>query len=204
MIRGRRLHALLPMKAHSERVPNKNRRALDGRPLYHHILDTLDSLDEIDRIVIDTDSDDIASEASLLSTKVVIEVRPEHLRGDAVSMNRIIAHDIAVHPADLFVQTHATNPCLRARTIAAALAQLLDSVEHDSLFSVSAHKARFYEASGRPLNHDPENLIPTQDLPTLFEENSCLYVFSAQSFAARERRIGLRPKLFPTPIRQTR
>jgi CMP-N-acetylneuraminic acid synthetase len=33
--------ALVPMKAHSERVPQKNTRTFNGRPLFHWILGTL-------------------------------------------------------------------------------------------------------------------------------------------------------------------
>ncbi len=45
------------MRHHSERVPGKNYRPLAGKPLYHHILNTLLAVDAIDRIVVDTDSD---------------------------------------------------------------------------------------------------------------------------------------------------
>ena len=50
-----------------------------------------------------------------------------------------------------------------------------------------------------PINQDPDNLIRTQDLPVWFEENSCLYIFSTQSFKKAKTRIGTCPMMFPIP-----
>ena len=47
------------------------------------------------------------------------------------------------------------------------------------------------------MNHDPSQLIRTQDLSPLLEENSCIYVFERQTLETRRNRIGERPLLFP-------
>ena len=195
--------ALLPMKAHSQRVKGKNFRPLHGKPLFRWILDTLLSLPEIDRVVINTDAREILFENGLVSSdRVQIRDRAPHLCGDTVSMNRIISDDIAQVPADLYLMTHTTNPLLSAGTIRRALnrfhqAQAANSA--DSLFSVNRFQTRFYRIDASPINHDPENLIPTQDLETWYEENSNLYLFTAESFSAAKARIGKRPILFETP-----
>jgi CMP-N-acetylneuraminic acid synthetase len=49
---------------------------------------------------------------------------------------------------------------------------------------------------GEPLNHDPDVLIQTQDLPPVYEENSCLYLFTKETFLKRKNRLGERPLLF--------
>ena len=54
-----KLAALVPMRHHSQRVPGKNYRPLAGKPLFHHILETLLAVPEIDEIVVDTDSDPV-------------------------------------------------------------------------------------------------------------------------------------------------
>jgi CMP-N-acetylneuraminic acid synthetase len=64
---------------------------------------------------------------------------------------------------------------------------------------VNKFQTRFYRADGSPVNHDPNNLIRTQDLEPWFEENSNLYIFSKPSFEATNARIGKRPILFETP-----
>jgi hypothetical protein len=66
----------------------------------------------------------------------------------------------------------------------------------DSLFTVNKHQARFYSTSGIPINHNPKNLIPTQNLEPWFEENSNLYIFSKNSFHSTKARIGSRPVMY--------
>ena len=64
---------------------------------------------------------------------------------------------------------------------------------------MNRYQTRFYLESGEPVNHDPDNLIRTQDLEPWFEENSNLYIFSCQSFERTDARIGRVPKMFVTP-----
>lgn len=192
--------ALLPMKAHSSRVPGKNFRPLAGKPLFRWILDTLLCIDEIDSVVINTDARRIlADNGCATNGRVLIRDRPEAICGDDVSMNRVIEDDLHNVPAQFYLMTHTTNPFLSAQTIRGALArfhEVRDKGAGDSLFTVNKTQTRFYRADGSAVNHDPDNLIPTQDLEPWFEENSCLYLFTAQSFAASAARIGQRPVLF--------
>ncbi|MFO7767611.1 MAG: acylneuraminate cytidylyltransferase family protein [bacterium] len=188
--------ALVPMKGHSERVPGKNLKPLGGYPLCFWILRTLEDIDAVARIVVNTDSDEIA-EVCTSEFDVLIHARPAALHGDEVPMNRIIAWDLDRLEGEHFIQTHATNPLLRPATLAEALEEYEErGGEHDSLFSVTPHRSRFYDAEGRPVNHDPGELLPTQDLPPLLEENSNFYIFSRSSFEATGRRIGRDPILF--------
>ncbi len=193
--------ALLPMKGHSERVPGKNVKYLAGRPLFRWVLDALLDVEAIDLVVVNTDARDLLASHGLVDgDRVLVRDRPAELCGDLVSMNLVLADDVAAVPADRYVMTHTTNPLLRAATIRAAL-QALESADgaHDSLFSVTRVQTRFYTADGTAVNHDPDRLVRTQDLEPWFEENSCLYVFTPGSFAATGARIGQRPLLFPTP-----
>lgn len=112
-------------------------------------------------------------------------------------MNAVIEHDVEMVPAELYLQTHSTNPLLRAATVSAAIHALRDDVDHDSLFSVTPLHVRLWTAEGGPINHDPGTLLRTQDLPPVYLENSCIYLFRRDVFLARRNRIGLRPRLFP-------
>lgn len=191
------------MKANSQRVKGKNFRPLHGRPLFRWILDSLLAIDEIDRVVINTDARHILAENGLTDgPRVTIRDRKPDLCGDLVSMNRILADDIAAVPAETYVMTHTTNPMLSTATIHAALARYHVAVADgsgDSLFTVNRIQTRFYRQDGSAVNHDPNNLIQTQDLEPWFEENSCLYIFSGESFAATNARIGKKPVMFATP-----
>ena len=195
--------ALLPMKAHSARVSGKNFREFAGKPLFRWILDTLLEVAEIDKIVINTDARDILAEKGLVDTdRIFIRDRKPEICGDFVSMNLVIADDLANVPADAYLMTHTTNPLLSAVSIRAAIGEYRSREKagtHDSLFTVNKFQTRFYRADGSPVNHDPNNLLRTQDLEPWFEENSNLYIFSRESFEATNARIGIRPILFETP-----
>jgi CMP-N-acetylneuraminic acid synthetase len=190
------------MKAHSSRVPGKNFRELCGKPLFRWMLDRLLELDFVDLVLINTDAwKELEAAGMPLSARVEIKPRPTPLLGDEVSMNRIIEDDIASHRAAHYLMTHTTNPLLSIDTMKAAYAAYLEGLDRgrDSLFSVTRHQTRFYDGNARPINHDPDNLIPTQELEPWFEENSCYYFFSGDSFAKTHARIGSAPIMHETP-----
>lgn len=192
-----RVAAFVPMRHDSERVKGKNYRPLGGRPLYHHIVGSLLACERIDAVVIDTDSPLIAEDAQSAFPEVRVLPRPDHLLGGDVPMNDILLHDVEQVQADLYVQTHSTNPLLRTETIQAALDAFLDARDrYDSLFTVTPLHTRLWTPDGRAINHDPEVLLRTQDLPPVMEENSCLYVFDAVTLRERGNRIGERPLLY--------
>ena len=194
-----KITTLLPMKAHSERVPNKNMRDFNGRPLYHAVMKSLQNSRYIAKIVINTDSDKIKQDAlCFFGDRVTIHNRPENIRGDLVSMNQIIANDLERLEGEHFLQTHSTNPLLRSGTISKAVQALLTSFPaYDSLFSVSRLQTRLWDQLGRPINHNPAILLQTQDLPPVYEENSCIYIFTRANLLARRNRLGERPLMFP-------
>lgn len=195
--------ALLPMKAHSARVSRKNFRPFAGKPLFRWILDSLLALPEIDLVVINTDARDILTGHGLRDAeRVLIRDRRPELCGDFTSMNLVLADDVAAVEASTYLMTHTTNPLLRPATIRAALAAFAGgraAGTADSLFTVNRFQTRFYRADGSAVNHDPKNLIRTQDLEPWFEENSNLYLFDRTSFAQTRARIGARPMMFETP-----
>ncbi|MGK0307148.1 MAG: CMP-N-acetylneuraminic acid synthetase [Urechidicola sp.] len=192
--------ALLPMKGNSERVPNKNLKDFCGRPLYHLVLETLLESKYIEKIIVNTDSETIKQDAKRnFGDKVIIHDRPKEIQGDFVSMNKIIEYDIANYKADIYIQTHSTNPLLTVESVNIAIEgmiNILKNKEFDSIFSVTKIQTRLYDEKGKAFNHNPQELIRTQDLPPLFEENSNFYVFTESSFHnSGGKRIGNSPQM---------
>ena len=171
--------ALLPMKGQSERVHNKNMRMFNGSPLCAVMLEKLTTMPSIANVLVNTDSSKIKAFINEYFPNVQVVDRPVELRGHDVSMNKIIQHDIDILDADVYLQTHTTNPLLSSITIEKALMEFVDKLDfYDSLFSVTRYQARFYNEEGLAINHDPGVLVKTQDLPVLYEENSCIYLFT--------------------------
>jgi len=148
-------------------------------------------------VVVDTDSQQIIEGLAQDFPKVVILPRPEHLCADTVPMNEILIYDTSQVKADFYLQTHSTNPLLKPETISRAIQGILKSYPaHDSLFSVTRLQTRLWDRNGYPLNHDPTVLLQTQDLPPIYEENSCLYIFTRENLQRRCTRIGEKPLMF--------
>jgi CMP-N-acetylneuraminic acid synthetase len=192
-----KLVALVPMRHHSQRVPGKNYRPLAGKPLYQHIVETLLAVPAVNEILVDTDSPPVIAGLRQDFPQVQVIDRPEHLRADLISMNEILLYDTSQVQADFYLQTHSTNPLLRPETISKAILTFLaDFPAHDSLFSVTRLQTRLYNQHGQALNHDPNILLQTQDLPPVFEENSCIYIFTRENLCRRCNRVGERPLMF--------
>lgn len=191
--------ALLPMKNTSERVPNKNMKSFNGVPLYHSIVNTLQASLYIDKVIINTDSTVIANDAQkYFGGFVEIINRPESIQGGDVSMNIIIDYDLKQLEGQHFIQTHSTNPLLKTETIDRAIESYFEKLDtYDSLFSVTKVQTRLYDKNVHPLNHNPEELLRTQDLEPLYEENSNFYIFSKKAFVnAGQKRIGVKSQIF--------
>lgn len=197
MLKLEKIVAMVPMRHSSERVPGKNYRELAGKPLYSHIIDTLLAVKEVTEVMVDTDSPVIIAGLRRDYSQVRVCERPEHLRAGTIPMNEILLHDTAQVEADLYLQTHSTNPLLRAETISAAIRALRDGYpSYDSLFGVTRMQVRLWDELARPINHNPAILLRTQDLPPVYMENSCLYLFTRQTLELRRNRIGERPYMF--------
>ena len=193
----KRVVALVPMRHHSERVPGKNYRSFAGKPLYHHIINSLLSCPLIHQVVVDTDSPIITEDASEHFPEVQVIERPEHLRADTIPMNDVLLNEVKMVEADFYLQTHSTNPLLRSETISNAIDVFLNNYPmYDSLFSVTKIRTRLWDSLAMPINHNPAILLRTQDLPPVYEENSCIYIFTRNTLESRHNRIGERPLMF--------
>lgn len=187
------------MKGNSERVPNKNLKLFNGNPLFHAIIDELITSRHINKVIINTDSDLIAESAiNKYRDFISVHKRPESIQGDFVSMNKIIEYDLDNSDSDIYIQTHSTSPLLSVKSLDSAIDKMINNSNNfDSIFSVTKIQTRFYDKNGNPFNHDTKELLRTQDLEPLYEENSCFYIFTKESFKnADNKRIGLRPLMF--------
>lgn len=188
--------AFVPMRHSSERVPQKNYRPFAGKPLYHHIIQTLLDCPQITQVCIDTDSPFIIEDAPKHFPDVKLLIRPEHLRAGEIPMNDVLLNSASQIEGDIYLQTHSTNPLLRSETVSKAIDQFLNSPDADSLFGVTRLQTRLYDAEGKAVNHDPSVLLRTQDLPPIYEENSNIYIFKPEVLEKRKNRIGYQPVMF--------
>ena len=200
--------ARLPMKANSERVKGKNFKNFCGKPLFKWVLDKLLDINEISQVIINTDAQDILYENGMEDNeKILVRNRRKEICGDLVSMNLVINDDVENVEADIYLMTNTTNPLISVDTIKKAISKFTKALESnqniDSLFSVNLIQERYYDSAVKPINHDPNNLVRTQDLEPWFKENSNLYLFTKASFMKTKARIGEKPMMLVTPANES-
>jgi CMP-N-acetylneuraminic acid synthetase len=199
-----RIAAIVPMRHSSERVIGKNYRDFAGKPLFFHILESLLACKAICTVVIDTDSPVIMEMAKKEFPTVKILERPKHLRDGGIAMNDVLLNIINQIDADFYLQTHSTNPLLSTATIEDGINKFKQLYPmYDSLFSVTKKHVRYWDILARPINHNQNILLRTQDLPPIFEENSCMYLFTKEILTRKHNRIGDRPYLYDMPEIET-
>ena len=195
------ISAIVPIRHHSERVSGKNYRTFIDRPLFHHILGSLSEIGIFHQIVIDTDSTTVWEDAERHFPGVTLLERPIHLRADDIPMNDVLINTIqSIDPVDLYLQTHTTNPLLSAKSIKEAVGTFISKYPiYDSLFTVTRLQTRLWDQLTRAVNHHPGILLRTQDLPPIYEENSCMYIFTRDILERNHNRVGNRPLMWEIP-----
>ena len=192
--------AILPMRSGSQRVKNKNLRHLVDKPLFEFILDELSRIPEFDYVVVDSNSDEILESAGALGIQnLILSKRPEELATSTTSMVEVLKLVSEKFPADWYFQTHTTSPFLTKSTISNALNQVVSDETFDSGFGVSEIQQRLWSVRGEPINHDPNVLMPTQDLEPIRIENSSFYIFRKSQLFELGTRYGKKPKLIVIP-----
>jgi CMP-N-acetylneuraminic acid synthetase len=183
------------MRHHSQRVPGKNFRPLAGKPLFHYIIESLLACPEISQVVVDTDSTPVMEGLQQHFPAVCILPAPtiyEAMR----SHERCLLHDTRRYRG-LLPPNSLHQSLLHPSTISRAIQTFLEHLPaYDSLFSVTRLQRRLWDQRGRPINHNPAILLQTQDLPPVYEENSCIYIFSRQNLVKRHNRLGEYPFMF--------
>jgi CMP-N-acetylneuraminic acid synthetase len=195
-----RVVAIVPMRHSSERVKGKNYRDFAGKPLFHHIISSLLASDKIDQVIIDTDSPIIMEQSAECFPEVIVLERPEHLRDGGIPMNDVLLNICNTVESEFYLQTHSTNPLLSTETLNKGIDRFFQNYPmYDSMFGVNKFQVRLWDQLSRAINHNPAILLRTQDLPPLYMENSCIYMFSKEILIKKHNRIGDRPLMFEIP-----
>jgi CMP-N,N'-diacetyllegionaminic acid synthase len=133
--------AFVPARSGSERVPHKNIRPLAGHPLLAYAIETALQSGVFERVVVSTDSDDIAEVARWYGAEVPF-LRPAEYATATSPDIEWLAYTLEQLPEryDLFALVRATNPFRGPAAIRRGLDQLLATPEADSIRAVELVK----------------------------------------------------------------
>jgi len=180
--------ALIPARGGSKSVLKKNIRILGGKPLLAWSIDTAREVDAIDRIIVSTDSDDIADVAAQHGAEV--SRRPEALASDDALVVDTIRYHIgewrgAGCPADIVVLLEPTSP-LRTPDDVRRCVDVLNGAQRDSVATfteaeLNPHRAWRLdgEFGPQPFIEGAVPWLPRQSLPEAYQLNGAVYAFWA-------------------------
>ena len=187
--------AILPMRAGSKRIINKNIRKINNKLLFEYITNTLIKSKYIDKIILNTDINKSYFK-NLNNSKIIYFDRKKNLRSNC-NINNVILDTLNNFEGEIFLQTHATNPLLTYSTIDKAISFFINNKnKYDSVFSVNRLQKRLWNKNTKPINHKIQDVPTTQNLSKIYEENSCFYIFTRKSFTSNNNRIGKIPKMY--------
>lgn len=175
--------AIIPARGGSKGIPRKNVKELDGKPLIAYIIETALDVEEIDRVIVSTDDEEIAEVAKKYGAEVPF-TRPEGLARDETPTLPVLQHTVEYleenenYTPDVVVLLYATSPLLDAERVSEAIEMLKDGeFDFDSVLSVVEDRKHYWiETNGRYDRLYPKVLENRQLTKPLFKENGAIYV----------------------------
>lgn len=192
--------AIIVARGGSQRVINKAMQELGGVTLLARKIAQLEASKLIDRVVVGTDSDEIANEALKSNAEVVR--RPDYYCDESVaSANEMIGNMMELISTDIVVWAHCTNPFISSSTYDKAIDQflILDSKgEYDSLLSVIEIKEHLWSPEKKVLNYNPylERHTLAKDLPSYYMQDGGIFIQNYKDMKVNSYFFGKQPYLF--------
>lgn len=180
---------MVQIKLNNERLPGKNIKKLNGKPLIHYILSQLSKCKQLDELYV------FCSDKKILPylksfPKIKFLQREKALDGKKVKFGEIFESFYKKVKADIYVCGYATAPLLQANSISKCIDAVV-SKKYDSAFTATKLNT-FVWVKGKP-NYTLSDIERTQDLPPVIVETTGCYVFTSDVFKKYHARTGKKP-----------
>lgn len=184
--------AIIPARGGSKRIPRKNTLKICGKPLITWSIEAAKKSKLIDRVIVSTDDQEIASIAKRYGAEVPF-IRPKELAGDTVGMEPVLIHAIEWlkenegYQTDIVLLLQSTNPLKFPKDLDLAIKILLDK-KVDSVVSVNhalgnnnPHWILKRNSNNQITLFTGQNLkemvVRSQDLTPCYSRNDVVYAF---------------------------
>ncbi len=172
--------AFIPVRGGSKSIPLKNIKPFCGKPLVYWTVKAAAEIQEIDSVVVATDSVKIKEAVkSFDMQKVIVYDRDECNAQDTSSTESVKLEYIEkanLKPNDVFILVQATSPLLTSNDLKNGLAMYHSDKSYDSVLSCVRTKRFYWSSDGRSLNYDYRSRPRRQDFEGMFMENGAFYI----------------------------
>lgn len=189
------IKAIIPVRAGSQRVKNKNIRPFADSSLLEIKIKQMQRIKELNGVIVNSDSDEMLALADKLGAEPV--KRDPYFASSTVSINEVYV-DLAKHcDSDVILFADATNPLIKDETVELAVKTYFDNLDkYDSCNTVDPVKL-FLWKDGKPLNYSEADKPKSQDLPEIYSINAAINLISKDIMIKNRSFIGFKPYFLP-------
>lgn len=185
-----KITAVIPVRAGSQRVKNKNLKPFGKSSLLAHKIDILKQVRNIDDIVVNTDSSEAIEIAK--SKGVSFHRRADYFASSKCTNSEFLQHLGEVTETEIFAYCPCTTPFIKIKTIEDSIENFLTASGNDCLATVTLIK-EFLWLNNNPLNYKREKQPNSQDLPDIYALNFGLNLINRQNLIKYKNIVGHNP-----------
>ena len=193
-----RIVVIIPARAGSKGIPNKNIRFVGGHPLVYYAINNALQSKYITQVIVSTDSPEVRIIAQQMGAKC--KWRDAELCGDAVTLDAVVADAIPDGEWDYVVTMQPTSPTLSVETLDAAIAYAIENDSDTVISAINAPHLSWGVKDGKKVPNYTERLN-RQYLPPCFMETGA-FVISKRSVVTSKTRIGEKVDVYEVPERE--
>ena len=185
--------AFIPVRGGSKSIPLKNIKLINGRPLVYWVLDAVVRCEDIDRVVVSTDSQIIKEVIERYnSDKILIVDRSKKVSIDTATTEAVMLEFAKRYDFTNIILVQATSPLLTEHDISRGI-EKFNQKGIDSVLSVVRQKRFLWSESskgGHAINYDPLNRPRRQEFDGFLVENGAFYITSRKRLISTKCRIS--------------
>lgn len=179
--------AHIPARGGSKRVPRKNLRLIEGKPMISYIIEAAKGVDVIDELYVNTDDEEILKVGVQCGAQPYL--REPQLAGDKATSDEFNYDIIKKLNPDVLVMLNPVCPLIESRDIEEAI-QAFKKSDCDTLITSSKTQMQVF-VEGKPVNITTDEMLrPTQENPAVHTLNWAITIWDANKFVQRFEKLG--------------
>lgn len=189
--------AIIPLKRESIRVPNKNFKSFGDTNLLDLKLKYLNVVNEVDNILINTDSVELINDLNLKYSqlkKLCFVLREPYFASSKCSGSEFFENIATNAVGDVLIYSPVTSPFVKPDSLRKGI-EIYKNNEYDSVVSVFDMKHHMW-MNNKPLNYNPYSSPNSQDLPTIYKITYGFGIISKKLMIEKRNIIGNNPHFF--------